>query len=92
MKYDAIFAIFKMKHGLLRLNVDLQTFEGVHTYNTRGRSDFMLPLLRTTTAQKSLFSMGLAWTNQLPQSVKYHIQLVPFRKTLKKFILGEIVR
>ena len=77
LKYDAIFTIFK------RLNVDLQTFEGVHTYNTRGRSDFILPLLRTTTAQESLFSMGLAWTNQLPQSVKHHIQMVPFRKSLK---------
>lgn len=91
LKYDSIMTIFKMKTGQLKLNIELTTFETTHSYFTRGRGDFVLPLHRTTTAKKSLFSMGLNWSNKLPPTIKNMQQIVPFKKAVKNAILNDLI-
>ena len=89
LKYDAVLSIFKMRRGMLRLNIELTTFSEEHNHDTRGRGNYLLPLTRTTTAKKSLFNDGLLWYNLLPNALKQLTHLVPFKKGLKKNIGSE---
>ena len=89
LKYDAIMNIYKMSPGLLRLNKDLMTFDQIHGYGTRYRTDFVLPLTRTSAAQRSLFSRGLAWFNSLPPQLKLQPSFLSFKRSLKTFIMNE---
>ena len=42
-----------------------------HNYNTRGRSDFRVPLYRRTSSTNSLFHKGFRIFNEMPREIKY---------------------
>lgn len=86
VRYDTLFTIYKMKHGLIKSNVTFTTFSQLHNYSTRGRNDLVLPGSRTTMAYKSLFREGLSWYNTLPTHLKSETRTYQFKKRLKQFL------
>lgn len=84
---DSLMMIFKIKNDIIKNNMSLQTFENVHQYHTRNRTNFVLPRTRINLLHNSLFSAGLARYNMLPSSIKQIDNLLQFKRSLKSFFL-----
>lgn len=84
---DSLTMIFKIKHNIVRNDINLPTFESIHGYDTRNRGDFVLPRSRLNLLHNSIFASGLAQYNRLPQDVKRETELFNFKKALKAHIL-----
>lgn len=86
---DGMSMIHKIKHGMIRNNLTLKTFEDFHQYNTRNRHDFVIPKARTNIMYRSLLAAGLSEYNHLPNHIKRNENFATFKKHLKTFILAE---
>lgn len=61
----------------------------LYEYNIRSRLNYYIPLVRTTSIQKSLFQDGLRLYNSLPETVKQINGIKVFLSRIKKFIFSE---
>lgn len=86
VEYDSMIMIYKIKHNLIRNNIQLTTFAETHQHNTRGRENFRLPRTNSISLYKSLLVKGLSIYNRLPNIIKALDQLHIFKLHLKKHI------
>lgn len=84
---DSMMTIFKIKNNIIKNQITLRTFENVHQYQTRNRSNFVLPITRLNILQNSLFATGLSRYNSLPHAIKRTDDLCQFKRSLKTYIL-----
>lgn len=94
-KYDCLMNIFKYRRGLLKRSEHLsfETFDQVHSYNTRGsaRNLYALPDSRTNVVRDSLSSQGLIWFNELPSHFHFEHDLIVFKRNLKIHLLNDVM-
>lgn len=88
---DTTTNIYKMKNNILKTNIHLPTFQDVHEYNTRGRTNFTLPKVSTSGCQKSVLIKGLTYFNRLPQLIK-SLNTEKFKKSLKEYIISNNIQ
>lgn len=86
---DSMTTIYKIRNNLIRNNITLTTFQDVHNYNTRNRSNFIIPRTRTNLLYNSIFAKGLSQFNVLPQEIKNANNLVTFKRLLKTLIIAQ---
>jgi hypothetical protein len=84
--YEAIFFIFKLKHGLVKCNTSLQTNFEITGRVTRGsqllrRGDFISSL-----GQRSILYRGITLFNNIPQSLKLISRPQVFKAELRNYL------
>lgn len=84
--YEYVMTMFKIRHGLTRVNFDLPTTGDLHSYDTRRRSHFQVPTSRTNVSRSSVFHEGVNRFNQLPDSVRRSHNLPQFKRLLKQYL------
>lgn len=86
--FNSLVMIFKIRNNLIRNNFQLTTFTDMHSYDTRGRNNFMLPASNVNVLYESCLVRGLSQYNELPIQLRNETQLKPFKKQLRMHILG----
>lgn len=80
---DSMTMIYKIKNNLIKNDIQLVTFEDIHGYNTRNKSNFVIPKTRLNLLYNSIFAKGLSQFNVLPTEVRSADNLQTFKKLLK---------
>lgn len=84
---DSMTMIYKIKNNLIKNNMNLVTFEDVHGYNTRNKSNFVIPRTRLNILYNSIFAKGLSQFNLLPTEIKDAENLQTFKRLLKTLVI-----
>lgn len=84
---DSMTMIYKIKNDLIRNDINLVTFEDVHSYNTRNKSNFVIPRTRLNILYNSIFAKGLSQYNMLPTEIKNADNLQNFKKLLRTLVI-----
>lgn len=88
IRYNTLVMIFKINHGLvppyMHNNITLNS--DIHSYNTRNRNNFRLPLPKTEQVKFNIFYYGLKMFNELPSQMKNIDSLNVFKKECAKYI------
>lgn len=79
--------IHKIRYNQIRNNLQLRTFQQQHNYNTRNRTDFILPRTRTNLLHNSLLATGLSNFNKLPDGLKREVNFRSFKIALRIYVL-----
>lgn len=77
--FEVAVYIFKHKNNYL-IN------ENVHTFNTRNKENFHIPLTRLDINKKSVDCLGLKIYNKLPSIIKHSENIRKFKTSLKKYL------
>jgi ribosomal protein L33 len=91
VKFQVMTLIYKIKKSLAPnyLSQKLITFESVHSYPTRNKSNFYVTTKNKKSTEKSLFHKGLLDFNDLPQEIKNAQSLNMFKNRLRVYFRGE---
>ena len=88
INFNTFTLIHKLKHNIIRNNMNLQTFRNQHDYETRRRNDFIVPRTRGNILYDSSLAKGLSQFNQLPSAVKNETNMKEFKKKLRSFLIN----
>lgn len=80
--------IHKIRYNQIRNNLQLKTFQQQHDYNTRNKTDFILPRTRTNLLHNSLLATGLSNFNKLPDRLKREVNFRSFKIALRTYVLA----
>ena len=83
---DRYITTFKYIHGLVDHNFNIFRNSDIHSYNTRRRNDFGLPLAKRNYEKKRLFYQYAKEWNILDASFKEINSLLLFKKNIKSYI------
>lgn len=84
-EYHLLLLIYKIKNGYMKHNFNIAYQRDIHRYETRRRSHFIIPQLRTNTGQNTALYRGYRLFNQLPSELKNIHNISTFKsKVLEK--------
>lgn len=86
VQFNSLDLIHKLKHNLIKNNIDLPTFKNIHGYETRGRNDFIIPRTRGNILYNSCLAKGLSSYNLLPSHIKQELNVKKFKQSLRDFL------
>ena len=75
--------VFKYVNGLIDFNFDTKRNYDIHSYNTRGKTNFYLPRIRRNYGKQRLLYQGLADWNKLNKSIRDIKSILLFTQALK---------
>lgn len=81
--------VFKVRFNLLDVNASLFITRDVPNYNLRNNNILEIPRMKTNHGQSSIKYQGVKVWNSLPLHVKTHQTIVPFKKSLKSYLLAQ---
>lgn len=84
---DSLLLIRKIRTNMIKNEIMLPTFENIHHYNTRGKSDFVIPKSRLNLLHNSLLIHGLTLYNKLPYNMKREANFYRFKKAIKDHLI-----
>lgn len=87
-KFSIIYVIYKIKHGIIKSNIDLVPYTEIHSHLTRNRERFFTNRPRTELAIRNVFYTGIINFNELPSSLKQETSIVQFKRNLKMYIFN----
>ena len=78
--------VFKYVNGIIDFKFDRKRISGIHSYNTRGKSNFYLPRVRRNYGKQRLLYQGVAEWNSLDKSIRDMRSLLIFKQALRTAI------
>jgi hypothetical protein len=81
--YEAAYFIYKIKHGLVKCHLSIQTNYEVTGRVTRGSNQLHRGDFLTTAGQRSIFYRGIVEYNKIPDAIRSDPHLNSFKKKLK---------
>lgn len=86
-QYNLILLAFKIKHNMIRNNVDLKQVSDIHHYATRQREHFYVQNYETNYGLSDFFTRGLLAYNNLDPYLKSIHSIGMFKRELKNDLL-----
>uniref|UniRef100_A0A8D8B4R6 (northern house mosquito) hypothetical protein n=1 Tax=Culex pipiens TaxID=7175 RepID=A0A8D8B4R6_CULPI len=86
--YEAIVFMYKLKHNLIRNNIEIEYNSDVHSYNTRSANDIRPSIPRTNYLRLGCMYSSIVSFNNLPITLKDVTPLSKFKEQLKQYILN----
>ena len=78
--------VYKYVNGIIDFKFDTKLISDIHSYNTRGKSNFYLPRVRRNYGKQRLLYQGLGEWNSLDKSIRDMRSLLIFKQALKTAI------
>ena len=78
--------VYKHVNGIIDFKFDTKLISDIHSYNTRGKSNFYLPRVRRNYGKQRLLYQGLGEWNSLDKSIRDMKSLLIFKQALKTAI------
>ena len=79
-------SVYKYVNGIIDFKFDTKLVSDIHSYNTRGKSNFYLPRVRRNYGKQGLLYQGIAEWNSLDKSIRDMRSLLIFKQALKTAI------
>lgn len=89
--FESTLFMFKLKHNLIKHNLDLRSYSELHRYNTRNVENFSLVTPRTNYLRFGCIYQAISNFNSLPLNLKQISSLYNFKNELKQFVMDYIV-
>ena len=78
--------VYKYVNGIIDFKFDTKLISDIHSYNTRGKSNFYLPRVRRNYGKQRFLYQGLGEWNSLDKSIRDMRSLLIFKQALKTAI------
>ena len=78
--------VFKLVNGLIDFNFDTKRNCDIHSYNTRGKSNFYLPRTKRIYGKQRLLYQGLADWNNLSKPIRDIKSLLLFKQAVMNVV------
>ena len=85
--FDPCVFVYKYVNGIIDFKFDTKLISYIHSYNTRGKSNFYLPRVRRNYGKQRLLYQGITEWNSLDKSIRDMRPLLIFKQALKTAIL-----
>lgn len=85
-KYELFMTAFKIINNYIKHTFILNRMIDIHRHNTRNRSNFYLSLFKTSNQKNNCLYNCLKLYNELPEHLKYVVNIREFKKEIRKYI------
>lgn len=83
--FTAFVFVYKYVNGIIDFKFDTKLISDIHSYNTRGKSNFYLPRVRRNYGKQRLLYQGLGEWNSLDKSIRDMRSLLIFKQFFNSF-------
>jgi hypothetical protein len=87
--YETILLIHKVRHGLIKYNLVLETNSQTHSFGTRRRDDLRTTQARNNYGVHCIVFSGLCMYNGIPNNLKDTPSNELFKKKLKQYLQSQ---
>lgn len=87
VQYNTALLAFKIKRGLIKTDIQINTINNVHSHNTRSTGNIYQASFRTNSGKTLTARLIAIEFNNLPNEIKNSQSIFAFRKRLKIFLL-----
>ena len=89
--FDPCVFVYKYVNGIIDFKFDTKLISDIHSYNTRGKSNFYLPRVRRNYGKQRLLYQGITEWNSLDKSIRDMRSLLIFEQALKTAIFNSFL-